>query len=270
MRNGQMGLRVLILAVFCALILPCTAGAATKAVVPLPSEASGATAGDFVKDESGAIQVYEDATPDSVQYLLKLLNFCGFAGGQMDMDGLDTFYAVYHLTSKTFAFVSYSEQKHQAYVQVLNDVMFIYDDRIQDLIDYYIQDLALPSKPGANILPQFYASIGRAKEDYGYILSDEDLPFNGDECWVEEYSSVTPRKMLNYLSDMVLCGFEASADFPGSLDSVDRVIYYFQNGDAEIVVLYGTSDQSAWVYYKPGVSYYLFSGAEYDKIIPKR
>ena len=250
MMNRWIGSCVLALAVLCALILPGTADAAAKALVPLPSEASGASASVLERDEenNSFSQTYEDATPDTFLYLIKLMNFCGFAGNELNVDGVDGFYAVYHLASDTYVIVTYYEQDHKAYVHLSGDDEILGDDEIDELIEYYTQDLALPEQPGSNIFPQFYASIGRVGADRNYMIGEADfLPFDGAECWAEDYYDVEPSKVLKYLSDMVLCGFEVSASFGGSMDDVERVIYDFNNGDAEVVVIYETDDHSASV-----------------------
>ena len=45
-------------------------------------------------------------------------------------------------------------------------------------------------------------------------------------------------------------------------DAVNSCILHLSNGDAEVIVMYGASIQTAMVFYKPGVKYTLLGVSE--------
>lgn len=277
MGKWRKGLRIWVLVFACLLILPCAAGvASTEAVVPVPSEAYGAKADEMGlagDAENGYTQLYGDATEDSFAYLLRLMNFCGYAAKPVELEEMDQAYVAYHLPTETAVLLAYSEADKVALIHLFDDTPRILgDDEIDGLIDYYTQDLTLPSQEGSNILPQFYASIGRDGADNSYVSADLDfLPFGDAECWTEDYDDVEPEQILQYLSDMVLFGFDVGLrTYKNDSLSINIVLYDFDNGDAEVTVKYSLDTQDASVYYKPGVSYYLLSGKEYTTAVPDR
>ena len=277
MGNWWKGLRIWAVVLACLLILPCAAGVASaEAVVPVPSEAYGAKADEagLAGDaEDGYTQLYGDATEDSLNYLLRLLNFCGYAAKPMEIDGMDQAYVAYHLPTQNVVLLAYNEADKVVVLHLVDDTARILgDDEIDGLIDYYTRDLTLPSQEGSNILPQFYASIGRDGADRSFVSGDLDfLPFGDAKCWTEVYDGVEPEQILQYLSDMVLFGFDVGfRSYKNDSLSINVVLYDFDNGDAEITVKYSPDSQDASVYYKPGVSYYLLSGKEYTTAVSDR
>ncbi len=135
----------------------------------------------------------------------------------------------------------------------------MYDKRMA----YLRMELQLPTGAGENILPQFYHCVGR--EPYASHISGsmEDI-FDGQMCWTEYYDGIDQSRLTAYTLYMGMFGLEVWLDAM-ILDSElveDTYLLHYSNGDAEVIVQYAPESQSAIVYYKPGVSYYLLSASE--------
>ncbi len=232
--------------------------------LPFPAELVQAVIENVTPDEEkGLISVlYSGATHDDLLYYQSLCASLGMYACPMESEEDELYYLVAPGNSVQ-ALVSYLEKAHALTVIFSGTVPIVTDNELQDLYAFFSTDIRLPSSATGNVFPQFYACCGGQKPQEDGLFATDSV-FDGKECWYEKYTSITPELLENYCRHMVLFGFSVNADYYtcDDQDTVDSCILHLSNGDAEVIVMYGASIQTAMVFYKPGVKYTLLGVSE--------
>lgn len=266
----KMAIRALVAVILLALV-GGSAFADEERVFPVPSEMDGAKMSGLETMDDGTVCVlYENATDSSLAYMIRLLNFYGYGVSQSSEDDGAEIRLAMNILTGVFLVIRYDADASEIKIFTTDqDTQQADDEEIQTVIDYYTQSINLPSGAGAYVFPQFYASTGRLSASFTSYVDSADF-FPGTEvCWREEYSDLTPDEIANYISDMVLCGFDVGFDYIADDDDF-VMIFPFTAGDAELILVYDVDLSEGYLLYKPGISYYLLSGVEYEATIPSK
>lgn len=213
---------------------------------------------------------YVNASKDDLELFVILCSYCGVyaIGGPQD-DGAVTYY----LARPGYDFIAIASlmpDSDRMVVEVPLESIGVGAAEIEVMMEYYLQDLEMPSGYGVNVMPQFYASIGRTSAEVDGLTSNI---FNteAESCWMEMYSEVNYPTLHKYLSDMMLCGFDVRYDKVDFDDNnvMNSVTFMLNNGNSRIAILYDAEGCTAMVFYEPGVDRYLLSGSEYIQYIPQ-
>lgn len=218
--------------------------------------------------ENEIYYAYDPADADDLEYFLTLCAITGVYSYPYSIDETQQTYLLLKPGTDFAAIISYSIENGFMTVSAPRDCPATDEETLSAAIDYFLQDVALPSGNGANVMPQFYASVNSMIVSSGTFGLNGI--FDGELAWTEYYKNISFAQMDKYISEMMLCGFDVTiTDFACGDDGViDNCLYILDNGDAQIIVLY--TDDYVSVHYKPGVSYYLLSGEEYAQYIPQR
>ena len=222
------------------------------------------------KDKNTFYMAYSGATADDLDFFLQLGTFCGmFPYGGKTENGWTRYYLM-RPGSDLIVSVLRDVEKKVLYVYIPNECIGVEVEQMQVMYDYYMQDLAFPSKAGTNVLTQFYTSIGRSGPNWDGLISNI-FRTESEMCWMEIYNNVDYPSLHQYLSDMMLCGFDVHYDKVNFNDSgiVSSVTFMLNNGTYRVAVSYDSETGVATVYYEPGIDRYLLSGDEYIKYIPQ-
>lgn len=221
-------------------------------------------------DEDTLYFGYTNGSEEDLDLFITLCGYCGLyrSGGHMD-DGSILYYLI-RPGEDFVGIASLMPDGERLYIQIPEDFNGLGAPEIQVMMDYYLQDLTLPTGYGPNVMPEFYASIGRSAANMDGLTSNI---FPGDQelCWYELYFDVDYPTLHRYLSDMMLCGFDIKYDHAqfGEGTMVASAVYMLDNGSSRVAVSYDAESGNVHVYYEPGVDRYLFKGAEYAKYIPQ-
>lgn len=241
---------------------------------PLPEQLRGAVLEEasVIEDKDAFFLGYSNATLEDAQQFVTYAGYCGlYHTGPQQNDGR-TIYYLARPGSDFIGIVIFDSENAYLYVEAPSACMLAETARLKVMEDYYLQDISLPTGYGPNVLPEFYASVGRGGADNDGMISNlfgEDPEL----CWYEFYSNLEYADLHRYLSDMMLCGFDIQYDSAKFSEDVTNTIvsavYMISNGTSRVAVSYNTEDKTATVFYEPGVDRYLFKGAEYAAIIPE-
>lgn len=221
-------------------------------------------------DDNNVYFGYSNGSAEDLELFVTLCGYCGlFPSGGPKEDGSITYYLM-RPGERFIAIASLMPDGHNIYIQAPKDFVGLEAPSLQVMMDYYMQELTLPTGYGPNVMPQFFASIGRTAADSNGWVSNI---FRGDQanCWYEVYNDVDYATLHRYLSDMMLCGFQIkydNAEF-GDDNKIITASLLFNNGSSLVSVYYDALNSSAFVYYEPGVDRYLLSGTEYTSYIPQ-
>lgn len=237
--------------------------------VPLPEKILDAQLVYTDSDEKLGYLGYTPANQDTLQAYLKLCAYGGLTSMEQTMSNGLTRYVLAQPGSDFWGVAYLDESNDYLIVAFDLDCDVNEDAQLEELMAYYLQELTLPTENGRNVMPQFYASVGRTPYMQN-LVGSLDYCFDGAMCWTEWYGEIDLARLWRYVSDVMLCGFDVWADYYDADDDglVNMTLLHFSNGDAEVIVLYNAQDKNATVHYKPGVSYNLISGADYAKYIP--
>ncbi len=234
------------------------------------------TVGDAVLQETGMLNedtfilIYSDADEADLNDFLTLCAYCGlFSYGGTQADGTVQ-YNLLRPGSDYMALLILMPETGILEMRTPVDCYAVTEDSLGDLIDYYMQDLVLPTGYGPNVHPQFYASIGTTAPDSAALV---DNYFGGepDQCWREVYTKVDYPTLHKYLSDMMLCGFDIwyKSIEPGENGVLNTMILWLENGTSALMIVYHADSGMANLFYQPGIDRYLLSGTEYATYIPR-
>lgn len=226
---------------------------------------------DVSESENGSLfLVFDNVSQDEAELFLAICSWCGlYSRETKDDDGA----TVYYLLRPGDSFIAAAARKpgeKQMVVQIQGDCAPVSQAEVEVMAEYYLQDMAIPGSFGSNVMPQFYASIGRTRADTDGLVSNI-FRTESETCWVEVYYEMDYSLLHRYLSDMMVCGFEIWFDNLsfGEDGSVSSSTLMLSNGTSRIAVNFDAESEMAIVYYEPGVDRYLLSGAEYQKYIPQ-
>ena len=237
-----------------------------QTAIPLPENLIGATLTEVGQNDDGDIYViYAPATQEDFDYFLSLFSMAGIYKKELG----DNVYTLFSPGS-TFAGVTQFFSDGYILLVVPDDTMMLTDESFDAMIAYFTQPLALPTGKGNNILPEFYASVGRS-QPLGQTIQDESI-FGGIPCWREYYQDLSPDLLHKYIGEAILCGFDVWIDIvtTDENNNPDAFAIHLSNGDAEVILHYFTGTQNVSIVYKSGISYYLLRDAEYAQYIPQR
>lgn len=223
-------------------------------------------------DENTAMLIYNDADEDDLEMFIALCTYCGlFRYGGIQENGT----IQYYLLRPDSDYISYvllvPDTGEMIFETELDDVIALEEQQMQELSDYYMQDLVLPSGYGPNVHPEFFASIGRSGADSTGLVNNI---FGKDpaQCWREVYAKVTYPILHQYLSDMILCGFDIwydEVEFDED-DVLSTAVFCLDNGSSSLVIVYYAGSGMANIFYQPGVDRYLLKNADYAKYMPQK
>lgn len=232
--------------------------------------------GDAALVESGMLNdttgylAYSDADEETLDRFFAMCAYCGlFRYSGTQEDGTIQ-YGLMRPGSAYWGLVTLYPEEKLMIVQTDLDIVEVQDEQMQELVDYYMQDLVMPSGYGPNVHPEFFASVGRTGADAGMLAKNY---FGGEQeqCWQEVYAKVDYPTLHKYLSDMLLCGFDIryeSVTF-NEEDALDAMMFRLDNGSSQLLIIYFASSEMANLFYQPGIDRYLLKGAEYDKYMPR-
>lgn len=237
--------------------------------LPFLEDILGAPLESAETDEEKAYLLYTSADEDTLQVYLKLCAFSGLTSIEYTSSEKELVYGLIQAGSDFWGMVVLDKEEDYLLVAVDLESNVYNGDALNGIVEYYLQDLALPTENGPNVMPQFYASTNTSPY-FQNVMGDLSYCFDNKMCWTEMYSGITLEKMWRYTSDMLLCGFDVWADQAKADDNgvVVKELLHFSNGDAEVIILYDAEDETATVHYKPEVLYNLLSGADYLQYIP--
>lgn len=242
-----------------------------KVCIPLLEKIGNATLEDSgMVDEKTMYLGYANGSKADLDLFLTLCGYCGLyrIGGAQDDGSI-----VYYLTrpgSDLIAMASLMKTGKNLLLQIPMDCELLDAQQVQAQMDYYLQDLTLPTGYGPNVMPEFHASIGRTAADVDGLISNI-FPGDKETCWFEMYYNVDYPTLHRYFSDMMLCGFDIKCENVkfGQGDKVSSVMFMLDNGSSKVAVSYDAESGDVTVYYEPGVNRYLLKGTEYAQYIPK-
>lgn len=222
-------------------------------------------------EEGTANVVYMPADEDTLDYFMYLCNICGLYGAETETEDKNLIAYELFAPGTTHRCVLCLDKEEETMIFSVPDTLYpVLQEDVEKELEYYEQEISFPAKFGKNVFPQFFASIGKS-QPMGNIVSEVDYAFDGAECWMERYSGIPYAAFQKYIFEMILCGFSIEIDGGSVKDGkLVTTIFHFDNGDAEVIVVYDSEDETASVYYEPGVTYYLLSGKEYKKYIPQK
>lgn len=241
-----------------------------KLYVPIPQNLGEAEIVEIGDLENGnEYVVYGIVDVDSIFSYIQLCSFCGLYPFFMETDNGTIIY-MFRPGYEPYVSLSVIDS---SYLMVIfpSDFSVIFDDELDALYDYYMQDLVLPTGYGPNVYPEVFASLNCGSADKSGLMSS---PFNvegKDMCWWELYTFVEYDELHKYLSDMMLCGFEVlinniSANSSGEISDFEILL---SNDSSEVLLYYFADSEMLNVYYEPGVNRLLLSGSDYAKYIPQ-
>lgn len=241
-------------------------------VIPVPEMVNGVPmveAGQVSDTEM--YLVYQTANEDTLASYLKLCSLCGLQSYLMDQNDTATQYAILKPGQSYAGMVVLDHTDDFLYILTDMNIMGYETAELEYMMEYYLQDIVLPTEMGTNAMPQFYASVNVAPYYQG-VVGEISYVFDNASCWTELYSDIDYKTLWQYMNDMLVCGFDIWLDMVRFDDNnvLDKSVIHFSNGDAEVIVVYDAADKNASVYYKPGVSYNLLDGDDYAKYIPQR
>ena len=246
------------------LILPALACAESskpviEPVIPMPAQLINAVLADEGAADSPII--YKGATEEDLQYYLVAASFVGAYAIDISEDGYPI-YLLFTPGTAAVARVLFIKENEMLAISVNGEYSRASNVVLNRHLAYLEKDLKLPSGKGENIMPQFYTCVGR--NPFYQAVMEIDSVFDGRRCWVECYDGIDMTRMSAYTTFMAAFGFDVSVDsVMTDSDDIPYLVYLlYTNGDAEILVQYNATEQSAFVFYEPGVSYYLLSGSE--------
>ena len=241
-------------------------------VIPVPESVNGSPMVEAGQaSDTQMYVVYQPADEDSLASYLKLCSLCGLQSYLLGQDDTATQYAILKPGTSYAGVVALDHTEDFLYILTDMDILGYETVELEYMMEYYLQDIALPTELGTNAMPQFYASVN-ATPYYQGIVGEISYVFDNASCWTEWYSDIDYEALWQYMSDMLVCGFDIWLDMVQFDDNemLTKSVIHFSNGDAEVIVVYDASDKDASVYYKPGVSYNLLDGDDYAKYIPQR
>ena len=262
-----------LLSILCALVLVCTAIAPAFAeeengffaVIPLPDQLLDATFAGRTKLEDGNyLYVYENAARDDLDYFLVLCAMLGNYAKPISDDG--TQYRLYVPGQDYMGYALYSAEDRMVGILDNGTTPYADDELLSSYYRLLATEVTLPADASGNVAPQFYAGVGTAP--YQSVTTQSASLFDGQACWTEYYDGIGRTQLQAYTLAMLLFGFEVRAETrvvrekEENMDAMDILQLSYDNGDARILVSYEALSQTAIVYYKPGVSYYLLNSTQ--------
>lgn len=238
----------------------------------LKSVGEAALAGVETTDDNTAILVYKDADEKDLELFVTLCTYCGlFRYGGIQENGMIQYYLLRPDSDYIGGVALIPETGEMIFETQLEDVLALEEKQMEELSDYYLQDLVLPSDYGPNVHPEFFASIGRTGADSTGLV-DNKFGNEPAKCWREVYSKVTYPTLHQYLSDMILCGFDIWYDFVEFEENgvLDTAVFCLENGSSSLLIVYYAGSEMVTVFYQPGVDRYLLKNADYAKYMPQK
>lgn len=213
---------------------------------------------------------YSNVQDEDLSLFLSLCACCGiYSYGGMTEDGIWEYVLLRPGSEETVVILADTEAGDMI-ISVPEEIGVFEDGEMVALAEYYSQDLTLPTGYGPNVHPQAFASFGRVEPD-SQGLSDNVFGGEQEQCWREVYTKIDYATLHNYLSDMMLCGFDIWLEYVASDENgiPNEVLFTLDNGTSRIVVTYFADTDMANVFYEPGIDRYLLSGSEYSQYIPQ-
>ena len=266
-------------AVMLAALLVCAASlcSAEDITLPLVERLGPAVKADTItsQEEGRVVVVYEPADESSLDEFLMMAPMCGVYPMAMELDPSSTLEAYFLIGPGTAldGYIIYAPEEQQLCIDFALPAgdIYILNERSAEALRYmYDYDMKLPADATGNVAPQFYAVMNR-QPFYDGVMGDAAFAFDGASCWTEWYDEVELGKMGDYATIMGLFGFSAEVDLydMDEYGVISTVLLRFDNGDAQVLVLYNATEKTATVYYEPGVTYYLLDGGDLNDILPQ-
>lgn len=268
-----------------AVVQPEATAAATEPEVPELLDVTGKihvpfleTVGDAVLADAGttedntAILLFRNADEDDLELFLTLCSYCGlFRYGGVQKDGTIQYYLLRPGSAYIGCVMLDADTGELLFETAMEDVIALEAPQMQQQSDYYMQDFLLPSGYGPNVHPEFFASIGRTGADSAGQVNNI-FGKEPEKCWREVYAGVTYPILHQYLSDMMLCGFDIWYDTVefGDNGVLDQALICLDNGTSSLVIVYYAGSGMANLFYQPGVDRYLLKNADYAKYMPQK
>lgn len=262
-----------ILALALMLLLSLTASAEeTDIILPLMDTLLTATqAGAGVSEDQTMIEfLYTNATEDDLNYFLLLASSNGVYPYELDMEEGSSLIGYYLLLpgSDALNILYYDPAAEQLYIAADINVYGLNEEGVATRIAFFTQEIRLPSGAGSNAFPNFPYVVSQEPYFTG-TMENVSYAFDNQKCWTEMYDQIDGSDLRSYVNYMMLFGFDVWLDIVDMEEDgrINPVLLHLSNGDAEVLLLYDALEQTATLYYEPGVSYYLLSGAELEEAL---
>ena len=210
-------------------------------------------------DDGGYDAYYENVAREDFDTYIAALRTLHFIPYPFDYQGLECYY-VYNLELISGAVFVYDKDNQTLVIATDKNVVPIeaYDETRQAIAENDGISLTVPSDAKGIVLPQFYAFVN-SQEDIGKQgQAQADSLFDGQKCWEEHYSNITPKIFDQYLLIMYALGCDLMGNHVGFDD--DHAVHVIRidlvQDDITLVKLtYYPQDSSAFVNYNPNVSF---------------
>ena len=212
-----------------------------------------------LSDDGGYNALYENVAREDFDTYVSALRTLHFIPYSFDYKGMECYYA-YSVRLESGAVLVYDEDQLTLEISTDENVVPVeaYDETQQAIAENDGISLTIPSDAKGIVLPQFYAFVN-SQEDIGWQGQVQmDSIFDGQQCWEEHYSNITPKIFDQYLLIMYALGCDLMGNYVGFDD--DHAVHVIRidlvQDDITLVKLtYYPQDSSAFVNYNPNVSF---------------